>query len=311
MPPATSSCGPSPSVCSGPRKTADIVARIGGDEFAVVQIGDLKAQDIGRPRAPHHGALGQPYDIAVSNWSCVRASASRSHPSDGATADELMKNAALALRRVQGAAAAAPISSTRRRSMPACRRGAGSKPICARRSPPASWSSTFNRSSTSRRWRSQGRGSLAWRHGERGMIEPSEFIPVAEETGLIVPLGAWAIEQACIAAASWPEHVSVAVNLSPVQFERPGLVETVADALAAPACEPRAWSSRSPSRCCLHDNAVNLAILDQLSDLGVSIALDDFGTGYSSLSYLQQVRLRPDQDRSFVRQEASTATRDP
>jgi EAL domain-containing protein (putative c-di-GMP-specific phosphodiesterase class I) len=143
---------------------------------------------------------------------------------------------------------------------------------------------------------------MRWRHREHGMIQPAQFIPIAEETGLIVPLGAWAIEEACRTAADWPEHVEVAVNLSPVQFERPGLVEAVAGALAQSGLRPSRLRLEVTESVLLHDNAANISILDRLKELGVSVALDDFGTGYSSLSYLQRFAFdRIKIDHSFVR----------
>ena len=128
---------------------------------------------------------------------------------------------------------------------------------------------------------------MRWRHPTRGLVSPAEFIPFAEEAGLIVPLGEWAIRQACAVAASWPERLKVAVNLSPVQFKRPGLVEAIASALTA-SCLPASRLELEITESVLLDQTtVNLATLHQLRGLGVRIALDDFGTGYSSLSYLQ------------------------
>jgi EAL domain-containing protein (putative c-di-GMP-specific phosphodiesterase class I) len=221
---------------------------------------------------------------------------------DGASADELMKNAALALRRGKELGRGACFFYEKalnahmqaRRRLEADLRGALAagelelyfQPIIDLESLEVSRAEAL----------------LRWFHGERGMIPPTEFIPVAEDTGLIVPLGAWAIEQACTAAASWPERVSVAVNLSPVQFERPGLVEAVAGALAASGLRASRLELEITESVLLQDNARNLAVLDQLGELGVSIALDDFGTGYSSLSYLQRFAFdRIKIDHSFIR----------
>jgi EAL domain-containing protein (putative c-di-GMP-specific phosphodiesterase class I) len=142
---------------------------------------------------------------------------------------------------------------------------------------------------------------LRWQRSCGTGIPPSDFIPVAEDLGIIAPLGGWVIEQACQAAAKWPADMVVAVNLSPVQFETPGLVRTVADALAASGLSASRLQLEITESVLLHDSAVNLSILDQLSELGVSIALDDFGTGYSSLSYLQRFAFdRIKIDRSFI-----------
>jgi EAL domain-containing protein (putative c-di-GMP-specific phosphodiesterase class I) len=142
---------------------------------------------------------------------------------------------------------------------------------------------------------------LRWRHPERGFISPTEFIPVAEETGLVVPLGEWVLREACREAAGWPEDTSVAVNLSPVQFRSRELVRTVAEALAGSGLPPNRLELEITESVLLHDSEANVALLHALKRLGVRIAMDDFGTGYSSLSYL---RLFPFDkikiDRSFV-----------
>src|SRR5690606_30678411 len=116
----------------------------------------------------------------------------------------------------------------------------------------------------------------------------AEFIPLAEECGLIEEIGAWVLREACRAAATWSAELVVAVNLSPIQFERPGLARTVADALAATGLDPARLELEITESVLLSDSAANIAVLDQISDLGASIALDDFGTGYSSLGYLHR-----------------------
>jgi EAL domain-containing protein (putative c-di-GMP-specific phosphodiesterase class I) len=128
---------------------------------------------------------------------------------------------------------------------------------------------------------------LRWCHPERGMIMPSDFIPLAEETGLIVPIGEWVVRQACIDAATWPDHITVAVNLSPVQFKSRTLVQTVVNALATSGLRPGRLELEITESALLQDNEKTLASLRQLHNLGVRIALDDFGTGYSSLGYLR------------------------
>jgi diguanylate cyclase (GGDEF)-like protein/PAS domain S-box-containing protein len=142
---------------------------------------------------------------------------------------------------------------------------------------------------------------LRWRHPEWGMIPPAEFIPVAEETGLIMRMGEWALRTACREAARWPHAVRVAVNLSPVQFRNPGLLQTVAGALADSGLAAGRLELEITESVLLQDDQANLTILDDLSQLGVRIALDDFGTGFSSLAYL--LRFPFDKikiDRSFV-----------
>jgi diguanylate cyclase (GGDEF)-like protein len=128
---------------------------------------------------------------------------------------------------------------------------------------------------------------LRWHHPERGRVSPAVFIPVAEETGLILPIGEWALRQACTDAATWPEHIKVAVNLSPAQFRSPNLVQMVFAALASSGLSAGRLELEITESVLLHDNAATVATLHQLRSLGVRIAMDDFGTGYSSLSYLR------------------------
>jgi EAL domain-containing protein (putative c-di-GMP-specific phosphodiesterase class I) len=127
---------------------------------------------------------------------------------------------------------------------------------------------------------------LRWRHPERGMVSPAEFIPVAEEMGLIVRLGAWVLEEACREATRWPDHIKVAVNLSPVQFKAPHLVATVSRTLAASGLRPERLELEITESVLLDGDDATRAALYELRALGVLTALDDFGTGYSSLSYL-------------------------
>lgn len=128
---------------------------------------------------------------------------------------------------------------------------------------------------------------LRWHHPVRGMVSPAEFIPVAEECGLIGALGVWALRQACMAAAGWPRGISVAVNLSPAQVRPETLVLQVAAALAASGLAPNRLELEVTETVLLEDTPDTLATLHRLRELGVRIAMDDFGTGYSSLSYLR------------------------
>jgi diguanylate cyclase (GGDEF)-like protein/PAS domain S-box-containing protein len=144
---------------------------------------------------------------------------------------------------------------------------------------------------------------LRWRHHERGLVSPASFIPLAEETGLIVPIGAWVLQEACRAAASWPETMRVAVNVSAVQFRHAGLEEAVVASLASSGLSPHRLELEITESALLQNDRTVLACLNRLGSLGVRIALDDFGTGYSSLSYLRSFRFnRIKIDRSFVQQ---------
>lgn len=142
---------------------------------------------------------------------------------------------------------------------------------------------------------------LRWHHPERGLISPAEFIPIAEETGLIIPIGEWVLRQACADAATWPDHVKVAVNLSPVQFKSRTLVETVFLAVAASGIAPGRLELEVTETALLHESEATLAMLQRLHDTGVRIAMDDFGTGYSSLGYLRTFPFNKIKiDRSFI-----------
>ena len=142
---------------------------------------------------------------------------------------------------------------------------------------------------------------IRWNHPERGVVSPMEFIGVAEETGIIVPMGAWALREACRKASEWPEHVRVAVNVSPVQFHRGGLHETIVQALAAGGLAPERLEIEITESVFLDGGDSTLKLLHSLRSIGVRVALDDFGTGYSSLSYLQSFPFDKIKiDRSFI-----------
>jgi diguanylate cyclase (GGDEF)-like protein len=144
---------------------------------------------------------------------------------------------------------------------------------------------------------------LRWHHPTRGLVMPDDFIPVAEETGLIVPIGEWVIQEACRRAASWPAGIRVAVNVSPVQFLKPGLSNVVLQALGASGLEPNRLEIEITESIFLESSDTILTMLHSLRSLGIRIALDDFGTGYSSLSYLQSFPFDKIKiDRSFIQQ---------
>jgi EAL domain-containing protein (putative c-di-GMP-specific phosphodiesterase class I) len=149
---------------------------------------------------------------------------------------------------------------------------------------------------------------LRWRHPERGLVPPSDFIPVAEDTGLIAQLGNWVIQQACREAATWPAGLNVSVNLSPVQFRNRTLVDTVVDALQTSGLSAARLEVEITESVLLQDNEATVDMLHKLRALGVRVALDDFGTGYSSLSYLRSFpfdKIKIDQ--SFVRELSTRA----
>jgi diguanylate cyclase (GGDEF)-like protein len=142
---------------------------------------------------------------------------------------------------------------------------------------------------------------LRWRHPERGLVPPSKFVSVAEDTGLILPIGAWVVREACAQAANWPDHVGVAVNVSAVQFHRGLLSETILRALADSGLVAGRLEVEITESIFLEGGETTLRLLHSLRALGVRIALDDFGTGYSSLSYLQSFPFdKLKIDRSFI-----------
>ena len=156
---------------------------------------------------------------------------------------------------------------------------------------------------------------LRWNHPKQGLISPVDFIPIAEDTGLIVPIGAWVIGEACAQAMRWPEYIRVAVNVSPVQFHRGTLQDTIVRALGKTGLDPARLEIEITESIFLEGSEATLRLLHSLRSLGVRVALDDFGTGYSSLSYLQSFPFdKLKIDRSFIqnlltRQGASAIVR--
>jgi EAL domain-containing protein (putative c-di-GMP-specific phosphodiesterase class I) len=147
---------------------------------------------------------------------------------------------------------------------------------------------------------------LRWTHDERGVIPPSVFIPIAESTGLIVQLGEWVLREACREAMTWPSNIKIAVNLSPVQFQKGDLVATVVRALGESRLPANRLELEITEAVLLDRSDRNVQILERLRALGVRISMDDFGTGFSSLSYLRNFpfdKIKIDQ--SFVRNLSS------
>jgi predicted signal transduction protein with EAL and GGDEF domain len=142
---------------------------------------------------------------------------------------------------------------------------------------------------------------LRWNHPQRGLLLPADFIPLAEETGLIVPIGEWVLRRACAEAAGWPDHLKVSVNVSVAQFKAKNLANAVVSALAASGLAPGRLELEVTESVVLEDSDSAFATLTRLHDLGVRIALDDFGTGYSSLTNLRKFPFDKIKiDRSFV-----------
>ena len=142
---------------------------------------------------------------------------------------------------------------------------------------------------------------MRWHHPKRGLVSPAEFIPIAEETGLIIPLGEWVVRTACAEAANWPDDIRVAVNVSSVQLTNKNLVNVVVSAIAAADIKPNRLELEITESVLMQNTFANLATLKRLHKLGVRFAMDDFGTGYSSLGYLLSFPFhRIKIDRSFI-----------
>ena len=265
----------------------DTLARLGGDEFCIVQmvpeqpvaataLATRIAETIGEPfeLAGHQVTIGASIGIAVS-------------PGDGTDTDELLRNSDLALSRAKSDAR----GSHRffEQDMDADMQARSKLQLDLRKAlVNGEFELYYQPLVNLERDEICGfEALLRWRHPQRGFVSPGEFIPLAEETGLIVPLGEWAMRQACAAAAHWPQHIKIAINLSAIQFNSPHLVDTVFSALAASGLTASRLELEITESVLLKNNAATLDILHRLRGLGARIALDDFGTGYSSLSYLR------------------------
>lgn len=283
-------------------RASDILARLGGDEFAIIQPLSKSTDDAVALARRIIDTLAQPFSIegvtAVIGVSVGIAFA----PKDGTSADELIKAADIALY-----SAKAGGRGTYRcfdQAMHAQLQAHQQLIVALREALEKGELELHYQPLVSLQTRKVTgcEALLRWRHPERGTIPPSEFIPIAEETGLLVPIGEWILRQACREAAGWPSHISVAVNLSPVQFKHKALVKVVADALSASGLDPARLQLEITESVLLEESEHNLDILQALRNLGVKIALDDFGTGYSSLGYLRSFpfdKIKVDQ--AFVR----------
>jgi diguanylate cyclase (GGDEF)-like protein len=273
---------------SGCVRETDFVARLGGDEFAIVQTGVKNPSDVMDLVIRIYQAIREPVECLGHQLVTDASIGIALAPQDGTDLDQLLKNADLAMygaksdgrrtyrffERVMDARVRA------RRALELDLRQAivdgefeiAYQPIVDLRSGAVSGCEAL----------------LRWRHPGRGMVSPAEFIPVAEDIGLISQLGEWVLASACLEAASWPDHIKLAVNVSPVQFRNHTLALHVASALASSGLAANRLELEITEAVLIRDDETALAILHQLRAVGVRIALDDFGTGYSSLSYLQR-----------------------
>jgi diguanylate cyclase (GGDEF)-like protein len=269
-------------------KATDLVARLGGDEFAIVQTNITGQGDVADLVARIYDAIRAPCECLGHQISTDASIGIAMAPTDGADLDQLLKNADLAMYSAKGGG-----RRTYRFFVPEM-----DASMRARRALELDMRQTLTDGGFELYYQplvdlhsnevTGCEALLRWRHPERGMVSPAEFIPVAEDTGMINELGDWVLRTACAEAASWPDHVSIAVNVSPVQFTSETLALKVAAALAASGLSASRLELEITEAVLIHDDDTALAILHQLRALGVRIALDDFGTGYSSLSYLQR-----------------------
>jgi diguanylate cyclase (GGDEF)-like protein/PAS domain S-box-containing protein len=278
----------------------ETVARIGGDEFAIVQTGVKRSEEAGQLAGRLIAAIGQPYELAgqhIGLSTCVGIAIA-----DGSMGgDDILKRADFALFCAK---------ENRRGSFGFFEAGMDES-LRARQALKLKLTGALARGEFEVHYQPvvdlrDGRvvsleALLRWRHPERGFVSPVEFVPVAEETGLILTLGEWVLHEACREVAQWPQDIGVAVNLSSLQFRDRDLVNIVAAALAESGLAASRLELEVTESVLLEDNDTNLATLHALRKLGLRIAMDDFGTGYSSLSYLRNFPFDKIKiDRSFV-----------
>ena len=286
----------------GNTRETDVLARLGGDEFSLLLKPVEKAADAAQIAERIVKSMSSPFNIDGHQIQIGASVGIAMAPADGEDTDTLMKNADLALYRAKSEGRSTyhffengmDAAIQHRRAIEAGLRQALARnelrlvfqPLVGLKENRVTCLEAL----------------LRWDHAERGTVPPSEFIPVAEETGLIVSIGEWVLREACRAAAGWPTLARVAVNLSPVQFKNRRLFETVQQALADAGLPPTRLELEITESLLLNDNEHTLQTLHRLRALGVRISMDDFGTGYSSLSYLRSFPFDKIKiDRTFMR----------
>jgi len=265
----------------------DTVARVGGDEFAIIQTGIEQPNDAAVLARRICEAVKGPCELhghaVIAETSIGIALA----PGDGTDPTELLKNADMALYRAKADGRGTyrffepemdARMKTRRTLELALRVALANGEFELHYQPLVNLED---------RRITCCEALIRWNHPERGLIPPAEFIPIAEEIGLIVPLGEWVLRQACADAMQWPADIKVAVNLSPIQVMNQNLVAVVVGALAAAGLPASRLEVEITESVLMQNSEATLATLHRLRELGVKISMDDFGTGYSSLSYLR------------------------
>ncbi|MBY0342494.1 MAG: EAL domain-containing protein [Sphingomonadales bacterium] len=278
-----------------------MVGRLGGDEFAIV-IRDASTPGVVRDlarRVIHR--LSEPYQVDHHTLYVGASVGSAEGPRDGNSVEEMMRNADLALYRAKDSGGGEhcrfePVlhaSAEERRQLEVALRKALSRDEMMLHYQPVvdAHSETVVSFEALVRWNS----------AEHGFVSPGKFIPLAEDTRLIVPIGQWVMRKACEEARNWPQHVKVNVNVSPEQLLEPAFHDEVVQVLAATGLRPERLEIEVTESIFLRDASVARNALEQVMALGCSVALDDFGTGYSSLGYLRKLRFSTIKvDRTFV-----------
>jgi diguanylate cyclase (GGDEF)-like protein len=285
-----------------------MVARLGGDEFTIILSHPDAHEAAGAVAGAVIAALAEPFELAGQELMVGASVGIAMAPGDATDADTLLKHADLALYQAKGEGGGTyrffeaemnARAQARHRLETDLRRALGAGEFELYYQP--LFDLETNRIGSFE-------ALIRWNHPTRGMVAPDDFIPLAEETGLIVPIGAWVIQEACRQAMHWPQDVRVAVNVSSVQFRKPGLANVLIQALAASGLDPRRLEVEITESIFLESSEALIAVLHSLRSLGIRIALDDFGTGYSSLSYLQSFPFDKIKiDRSFIQQLLSRA----
>ena len=292
----------------GCMRDLDTIARLGGDEFSIVQVAGEQPVAATSLAVCILEAMALPFDLDGQQVTVGASIGIAVSPGDGNDADQLLKNANLALHRAKGEGRG--IYRFFEAGMDADMQARCKLQFDLRKALSNGEFELYYQPVVNLEHNAICglEALLRWHHPERGIVSPAVFIPMAEETGLIVAIGEWALRQACADAVTWPRHIKVAVNLSPAQFKCRNLVHVVFAALAASGLPASRLELEITESVLLHDNAATVATLHQLRSLGVRIAMDDFGTGYSSLSYLRSFPFDKIKiDRCFVK-DLSDAT---
>ena len=268
-------------------REGDLVARTGGDEFAIVQSGASQPRSASALAERLIEVMHAPFDLGEHQVVIGTTIGIALAPQDGNTADELLKNADLALYRSKSIgrgsfsffAAEMDARAQMRRLLE----------LDLRKAVATGEFEMFYQPIVNLKENQIGgfEALIRWNHPTRGRVPPNEFIPLADETGLIIQIGEWAIRQACKEARNWKGNLRVAVNVSPIQFRSQKLVSSVVSALADSGLTPNLLELEITEAVLLQNSEATLSTLHSLRALGVRISMDDFGTGYSSLAYLR------------------------